>query len=336
MTLNFLQIQGPWGPIETYAAVIWGIVGIIFLAIIWWIYVVFIAPAELGRSLGIYSLVGLTGGKNHLILRGLLIDCTESFINPQLYKSFKPLAWQAVYEQLQNETDTLRRTKLIGALRTLHQNPIYSYCRVVALRHIDRKKHYLIQFGRVEKPLSEYATFSKTPLWSWAVGLISRGVIIGDIWTIPASIRSSWGLAKRFRGSVWHYFLPVDHSLRTTVTLPPPGLGEIVAAMKPWTKAGTETKYLRKRVSDAEDRAEKAMREASVHATMVDSFITMAKDLGLERAWASFTEKFTARDALVLVALVGGGAYGVSLLNYNPVIGAVGGLIIGLIYLGRR
>jgi len=322
-----------------YTNIGWAMVIIIAAIMIWYFYSFFYALPDYGRPLGRYSVWGRTTTKNHVILSGQLVDCTDRFLAIEVERLFRALCQNAVHEVarfMPRNTEEYQRFYALSLFLKDEKNNLRNFVKINAIRSIDRRIHYLIQWGHVQKSLEGYATFSKRPSWDWqGPGFIVRGVIGGEIRTVPPNIQATWAGSGMFkRRSVLHLFLPDDWE-RAPIIIPPLQLAEAVVIASPWAKSELESRVLRRRVQQSEQRVVQATKESLIKSRMFDSISMMVKDLGITDQLSVF-KKTSEYDFVIMIVAITLSVYVAQYLKLEPFLGALAGAIFSLLFMKRK
>lgn len=160
--------------------------GVVLLVFVFAIWRSISAPAP-GISLGYYEVIGRYAGNKLLRrIKGTVVDATSVFINPELEQDFKAIISEDIDALLakknlsETEANTLRMAK-----KAFMDVPLSTACRINVARDGLFGKHVLIQWGRVDRSLSEFAVYSPTSKFSLSTGPQSQGVITGEMITVP-------------------------------------------------------------------------------------------------------------------------------------------------------
>ena len=292
-----------------------------------------ISPAAPGVPLGYYEIVGRIGSGFHKRIQGTLVDATSLFLNPETEPKFKKFILENLKEKGGSEAKTL------AAL--LEKWSLDRLCRVVVTRDRFWTKHAILQWGYVDKPITELGTREmgeKETGWkfSFSAGIVSKGMITGRMYTLPEPIiLPKVGRVKIHGKFNVHIFLP-DAGRGDTFTPPPEWLGKLVLYIPSIVEMNELLESKDEIIKDLRRMVGEVGEEVSRAATRRDAAVKALKGLTMEQGGPEEEEELGVED----IAIIGGpaaiAAYIAHYLGYEWIYGAIAGLVLGYFLYRRR
>ena len=291
-----------------------------------------IAPAAPGVILGYYEILGRYGGGSLMKrIQGTLVDSTHIFLNPEIEPKFKRYIIRnldALSKKNPGSPSELRslRSQLI-------KYPLRKVCRIVVTRDRFWTKHVLVQWGYVDKPISEYAMHEERGKFTLSSGLITRGIITGALKTLP----EPWEVPNLGKCRV-HLFLP-DAKRGEHFTAPPVFLAKIALYTPSVVEMNELLESKDEIIRDLRRLVAEVGEEVSRASTRRDAAVKALKGLSMEKAGeieALGERRMSIEDLILIGGPAGAGAYIANYLGYEWLYGALAGLIAGYFLYRRR
>jgi len=293
------------------------------------------APATSGLILGYYEILGkYAGGKLHKWIRGMLVDATYLFLNPSIEPKFKQRIIENIDQFLQREGNEKEKEKLRELKTAFQKGSLLGNCRIIVTRERLFTKHILIQYGYVDKPLTEYASQEDRGKFTFSSGVISKGAITGTLRTLAGD----WNIPKPPIGKCKvHLFLPDLHEKGVKQRDPPDYLAKISLFAPSIVEAEELVSSLREQVRDLRRQLMQRGKEISAMAAERDAYLRLAQASGDMKGKVKPATKKVGLDEIItlgLPALIGG--YFAQYAGYDWMHGALLGLAVGAYILYRR
>ena len=294
-----------------------------------------ISPAAPGINLGYYEVVGkYAGGKYAKRIKGMLVDSTRLFINPDMEPEFKRALVRSIdIIAKKSNLDEAHLKEIKDFKDKLSQEKLSDLVRIIVTREMLFSKHVLVQWHYVKSPLTEFAAHEEGSKFSLSVGPTSQGIITGHMTTLP----TRWELPRLGKCTV-HMFKPDPLKTSEETTEAPSYLAQLAL----FAPALVETEELLKSKDDqlkekdrvagelrkqlsaktvAEDAAKSAMSAFSPSGQPVESLIPKRIDVV---------------DIISLLLPTILGYYGTVQAKVEPTLGVILGLLIGIYFVYRR
>jgi len=324
--LNLIEIL-PEYVIYGFYAVVAFVAGMILLSI--WKN---ISPAAPGIPLGYYEVIGrYAGGSLMKRIQGTLVDSTYFFLNPELESKFKKYILKHIREVSKKKPNPKGASGLLPLEKQLMKFPLERAVRIIVTRDRLWKKHILVQWGYVDKPLIDYAMHEDKGKFTFSTGLITRGVITGTIHTLP----EPWIIPKIGKCTV-HLFLP--DARREQFTAPPSWLAKIalyapsIVELNELLESKDETiADLRRLLADVSRQNASATTGRDALLKVISIFSTERRSPEVEEALgeALGEERYGITDILMISGPAGLGAYLANYYGYEWFYGLLAGLAAG-------
>jgi len=292
-----------------------------------------IAPAAPGIPLGYYEVIGrYAGGSLMKRIQGTLVDSTQIFLSPENQQRFKKFIIDRMDVALKkgNPANAAEIRQLKMRLKAF---PFQRACRIIVTRDRFFRKHILVQWRYVDKPLTEYAVYEDRGKFTFSAGLISRGVITGTIKTLPEPLV----LPKLGKFHV-HLFLP-DVPRNEKPSEPPLWLAKIPLFMPSVAEVTELIESKDEQISELTRQLREMGKQVAASSTTRDAFwrilavfSTEGKTSEMEKALGG---GFDAVDAVLVGGPIALAAYIANYFGYEWFYGAAAGLAVGY-YLYRR
>jgi hypothetical protein len=246
------------------------------------------------------------------------------FSNPEVEEEFK----QLLAEDLRLMRDLNPAGELLGRLGELRLEGLF---RIVATREKLFRKHVIVQYGHVDKPLSAYAAAEEKGKFTLGLGFQAKGVVSGELYTLP----QPWVIHRV--GKAWIHLFKPDAPGEPSEAAP-----EWLAKLALYAPAATELRALLRskdeQLREKDRKLAEMGRELSAMATERDAlrkaiqgFSTTGK---LPESFAPKRLDLTDFAAVGLPTIVG--YYIADQLKIQPVAGLAVGLIVGFLIISRR
>jgi len=290
-----------------------------------------------GVTLGFYEVVGRYGGRFLHEIRAVFVDCTDSFLSPEIEAEFKAMIKEEIDAMPQDAQKNFKDLR-----EKIDELPMGEAFRVVGGR-TPTGKHLLIQYGNTDKYLSEYASISRSAKISFAYGFTMKGKIFGDIhplperWAIPG-----FGLVNMY---LFNPVTPHEDTANPDSQKISLDAMQSFAKVAVFTKTWIETKSLLKakdeRIRDLEARIQDERGESAAYTRLGHSAVKAA---GLHQPGMKTPDllKLAGRRDLTgwMIGLAVAAFIGATLFEQlkiaDPKLGAVAA-VLGLgLYLARR
>jgi len=288
-----------------------------------------ISPAAQGISLGYYETIGRYSGRKLLKrIKGTLVESTSLFLSTEM---------ELVFKQVLNEDiDAILRKKddadLRAAKASFENFELSKACRIIVTRDRMFGKQILIQWGHVDKPLSEFASHDPESKFTFGMGFLSQGVISGVINTLP----QKWDIYKLGKVTV-HLFLP-DVPQSTPYKFPPEYLAKIALYVRSNVEIDHILKSMRDQLKEKDRELDQIQRDRSLMATEMDGQRTATR--GFQTTKGKLPDfgvkKFDMLDFIAFIFPTIGGYYVASLSVIEPIIGVFLGALFGAFLIFRR
>jgi len=303
-----------------------------------------ISPAAPGVILGYYEVLGrYAGGSLMKRIQGTLVDASHIFLNPGVERKFKErvLAYMESLSTKGNpENPLISPSELKNLKKSLKDYSLSDACRIIVTRDRFFTKHVLIQYGYVEKPITEYAMHEERGKFTFSSGLISRGVITGTIKSFP----DPWEIPKIGKCRI-HLFKPdVPPEEKEKASNPPEWLAKIAL----YTPSVAETAELLEskdeQIRDLHRQLAEMVKLVAASATSKDAYLKILACFSTEGDLEKRPEVKKALgkrlglgiwDVATVAAPTLIGSYAAAYAGYEWTWGALIGLAIG-IYLNWR
>jgi hypothetical protein len=294
-----------------------------------------ISPAAPGIPLGYYEILGRYAGGNLMKrIQGTLVDATQIFLNPEVEPKFK----KYIIRNLEASSKGNPGSELQALKTAFSRYPLGNACRIIVTRDRFWTKHVMIQWGYVDKPLTEYAMHEERGKFTFSAGLISRGVITGAIKTLP----DPWEIPKLGKCRV-HLFLP-DAGRGEHFTAPPSWLAKIALYTPSVVEMSELMESKDEMIRDLHRQVSDLSRMVAGAATGRDAFIKILSIFSTEgkppEEIESMIRPFSMGDAVKIGIPAAIGAYLANYYGYEWFYGAIAGLATGYFlyryFRGRR
>ena len=290
-----------------------------------------ISPAAPGIPLGYYEVIGrYAGGSLMKRIQGTLVDSTHLFLNPEITNKFKKYVLKNIKEASKKNPNSKKASQLLLLEKPFMKYPLEKTVRIIVTRDRFWKKHILVQWGYVDKPLIDYAMHEDRGKFTLSTGLITRGVITGVIHSLP----DPWVIPKIGKCTV-HLFLPDVR--RGQFTPPPPWLAKIalyapsIVELNELLESKDETiADLRKLLADVSRQNASATTGRDALLKVISIFSTERKSPEVEEALGqALGEGYSITDALMIGGPAALGAYLANYYGYEWFYGLLAGLAAG-------
>jgi len=252
-------------------------------------------------------------------------------MNPEIDQQFREIIAEDLEALL--DRDISNKEELKQALKDVKDKSLTEAYRIVALRDRGLSKHLLIQYGRVDKPLSAYAANEPSSRFTFGFGFLSEGIITGQIFTLPQPLE----VYKLGKVHV-HLFCPDDPEQNSDIEKIPTWLGKVA----PYVPAIVEYKEQLNMERQLRIEKERQLREMSLEL----SAAATERD-ALRRIVQSFSTTGDLPERLIpkrfdIMDFITMGLPTITLyvicesINAPPIIGVIMGMLIGAAFIFRR
>jgi hypothetical protein len=330
--VNILELL-PQYFLYIFFAVLAVIIGLIVLSI--WSN---IAPAAPGVVLGYLEIVGTyAGGKLFKRFEGTIVDASNIFLNTQYEDEFKE-SLLADLELLKLKEQNPAGLELKNVKDEFGKCRLNEMCRVLVTREKLFTKHIFVQWGHLGS-LSEYAAKEEKPKFTLSNLFVSRGAVRGQLYTFP----TKWDIEDVGTCQV-HLFKPeaVASEKEETVDVPT-FLAKVALNIPSVVEFREQLKSWQEKYRDLRREYLKVLSATSTVATERDFYRSLSSKIGTEPVLTpapmpSPPKSWTWKDIALggVPALAGYCIAQQYYTQYDPLIGALIGLGIGLFLAWRR
>ena len=295
-----------------------------------------IAPAAPGTALGYYEIMGrYAGSKLIRRLKGTIVDCTPIFLSPKIEKDFKEILKEDLDRLIARSSNKDDKAGLMELRKKLEneKNLLSDYCRILAVRDVFRK-HIIIQYGRVDKPLNNYAVHEPSSKFTLSMGFLSHGIITGVIETLP----QRWEIYRIGKAYV-HLFCPDDpENPNSPIAMPKEWLAKLALYAPATVELENLIKSKDDQILELKRKNMEIGQELSAMATELDSMRMAVQGFSVTGKLPErmTPKKLDASDILTILFPTVVGYYLLDYLQAQPIIGVLLGLMIGIFILYRR
>jgi len=304
----------------------------LIIALVVWTVWRTLAPAAPGIPLGNYEIIGrYAGGRLKKSIQGMLIECTPLFMNEEMEPIFKELLLQDIDISLKREPNA----ELQSAREQFEKYPLSKSCHIIATREKLFRKHVIVQWGYVDKPLNAYASHDPEPKFSLIAGLTAKGTVYGRIRMLP-----DYELYKL--GKVKVSLFKPDPLEEGDETEEENKLPECLAKTVLYASATVELKELVKSKDEQnrnlrKENAKMAAENSAMSSEMDTMRTAMSKFSTTGKLPKSFAyQKFDLMDFVALSVPTLVGFYVADYSKFQPVVGVIFGLFVGAFLLYKR
>jgi hypothetical protein len=289
-----------------------------------------VSPAAPGISLGYYEVLGrYAGGKLLKRIKGTLVDATSLFLNPEIEYKFKLMVVEDIKEVLKKDKME-DRSGLNNALELFQKYEVSKMCRVIVTRQ-KLTKHAIIQYGNVGH-INEYAGTEEEHKFSFGLGFISQGAIMGDIATFPRP----WNIYRIGKCQV-HLFKPYARD-GNKGNSPPEWMSKIALYASSTVESKELLKSMEQQLGQKDRKLLEMGKELAAASTERDALRRTLLGFGVEGGTVSAVtpKPFEITDFLLLSMPTFVCSYLAQYLNYEILAGMFVGLVAGCYLVHRR
>ena len=292
-----------------------------------------IAPAAPGVVLGYLEVLGTyAGGKLFKRFEGTVVDASNIFLNPRHIDEFKESLLAELNLSTKKYTETDAEVKEIR--EETEKCRLGEVCRVLVTRSGLFEKHVFVQWGALSS-LNEYAAKEERPKFTLSSLFVSRGAVRGQLYSFP----TKWEVKGVGTCNV-HLFKPDAPAQRKEGEKdvePPDFLAKVALNIPAVVEFKEQIRSWQEKYRDLRREYLKVLSATSTVATERDFYRSLASKIGTEPVTAespapSPPRRWDLRNiALVgIPALLGYISFTQYIMEYNPLTGALVGLVIGL------
>jgi hypothetical protein len=294
-----------------------------------------ISPAAPGISLGYLEVLGRYGGGRMLkSIKGTLVEATQIFLNPQVERLFKQMIVEDIEAKVKLAPDDKDMVELKAAAEEFRNDTkrLSEMCRIVVTRERFFGKHVIVQWGHVDKPLSEYAAVDPESKFTFSMGFLSQGIVTGEIETFA----DPWTIRNLGECQV-HLFKP-DVMNPGNPSRPPEYLAKIALHAPSYVEAEEALKAKEEQITQLKRENQRMGEELGAATTHRDSLITategfMTKGEGMPPLTP---RRFTMSDFIMLTAPTVIGYVAARYMGFELFYGVFIGLLAGSYLVYRR
>jgi len=291
-----------------------------------------IAPAAPGVVLGYLEIIGTyAGGKLFKRFEGTVVDASNIFLNTQYEDEFKESLLADLKLLKEKNPAILELEKVKDEFEKCHLNEM---CRILVTRERLFDKHIFVQWGCLGA-LNEYAAKEEKPKFTLSNLFVSRGAVRGQLHSFP----TRWEIEGVGTCQV-HLFKP-DTTEATSknekLVEPPTFLAKVALNIPAVVEFKGQLKSWQEKYRDLRREYLKVLSATSTVATERDFYRSLSSKIGTEPVLTpaptpSPPKRWDWKD-IALVGIPGLLSYvtfAQYYIEYNPLIGALVGLGIGL------